>query len=185
VIALGHLREIKDPLLAAQAARMLPAHSRIRIEHYGSSLDVKLARKARAESRQNPRWRWRGERSHAEVLRVLARSDVFVQTSFAEGGSSAMSEAITRGLAVLSTRNPGAVGMLGNAHPGFFPAGDASALAELLMRCEREAGFLRRLRTTSKARAPLFAPEREREAWFSILRDLGLAEGRPSHPIIV
>lgn len=175
VVALGHLRGIKNPLLAARAASLLPADSRIRIEHYGSALDGRLAREARRESARNPRWRWRGERSHSDVLGILAGADAFVETSFAEGGSTAMSEAVVGGMAILSTRTPGAIGMLGNDHPGFFPADDASALADLLSRCERDARFLSSLRAASRKRAPLFAPEREREAWISILLELGLS----------
>jgi putative glycosyltransferase (TIGR04348 family) len=173
VVGLSHLRAIKNPLLAAEAARLLPADSRIRIEHHGAFLDARLAREARRESRRNPRWRWRGERSHSEVLRILASSDAFVETSFAEGGSTAMSEAIVCGTAILSTRTPGAVGMLGNNHPGFFQSGDARALTGLLSRCERDARFLHGLRAASRKLAPLFAPERERDAWLSLLRELG------------
>ena len=176
VVALGHLRAIKNPLLAAQAARLLPDDSRIRIEHYGSSLDAGLARSARRESRQNPRWRWRGECSHSAVARILAGSDAFLETSLAEGGSTAMSEAVVSGAAILSTRTPGAVGMLGPGHRGFFRSGDAVALAGLLSRCERDAPFHQGLRAASRNLAPLFAPEREREAWRSLLRGLGRAD---------
>jgi|SRR5690349_23392840 len=179
VVALAHLRAIKNPLLAAQAARLLPSNSRIRIEHYGSSLDARLTTKARRESRLNPHWRWRGERSHAGVLKILTRSDVFLQTSFAEGGSSAMAEALACGLPILSTRNPGAIGMLGRTHPGFFEVDDAPALADLLMRCDRDPAFLRVLRNASKLRAKLVTPERERKAWFSLLRELGLQARAP------
>jgi putative glycosyltransferase (TIGR04348 family) len=172
VVALGHLRAIKNPLLAARAARLLPADSTVRIEHYGAPLDAALARRARRESKRNPRWRWRGERSHSAVARILARSDAFVETSFAEGGSTAMSEAVVSGAAILSTRTPGAIGMLGRGHRGFFRPGDAAALARLLRRCEREPRFLRGLRAASRKRAPLFAPERERKAWSSLLSEL-------------
>ena len=37
VAVIGHLREVKDPLRAAQAARGLPASSRIRIVHLGAA----------------------------------------------------------------------------------------------------------------------------------------------------
>lgn len=35
VLVVGHLRAEKDPLRAAKAARLLPAVSRIKIEHFG------------------------------------------------------------------------------------------------------------------------------------------------------
>jgi putative glycosyltransferase (TIGR04348 family) len=180
VVAIGHLRAVKDPLLAARAARLLPASSRVRIEHYGSSLDARLARRARQESKENPRWCWRGERSHARTLRILARSHVFVQTSVAEGGSIAMSEAIVSGRPILSTRIPAAIGMLGREHRGFFETGDARALAELLIRCERDARFRRALCTASDRLAPLFAPACEQDAWRSLLAELGLGEPAPA-----
>ena len=36
VAVIGHLRDVKDPLRAAEAARRLPANSRIRIVHLGA-----------------------------------------------------------------------------------------------------------------------------------------------------
>ena len=40
VAVIGHLRDVKDPLRAAAAARLLPAESRIRIEQVGRPLDL-------------------------------------------------------------------------------------------------------------------------------------------------
>jgi hypothetical protein len=40
VVLLAHLRPVKDPLLAAAAARLLPAGSRVRIRHAGTVIDV-------------------------------------------------------------------------------------------------------------------------------------------------
>jgi putative glycosyltransferase (TIGR04348 family) len=172
VIAISHLRRVKDPLLAARAVRMLPSGSKVRIDHYGSVLDAATGRAARRESAANPRWQWRGERQRAVVLRTLAASDVFVQTSLAEGGSSALAEAVVSGVAVLATRIPGTVGMLGRAHPGLFAAGNAFELARLLRRCETDPRFLKRLRGTSARVAPRFDPERELVAWMSLLAEL-------------
>lgn len=172
VVALGHLRTIKNPLLAAEAAELLPASSRIKIEHYGAALDQHLGKHARLISKRNGRWNWRGERSHIEATRILRTARLFVQTSQAEGGSSAIAEAVVTGLPILSARNDGAIGMLGRDHPGFFEPGDARALASLLQRCELDVEFLSRLKAASDRRAPLFAPERERAAWASLLDEL-------------
>jgi len=174
VVALGHLRAVKDPLLAARAARLLPASSCVRIDHYGAALDEHLVRRARRESETNARWSWRGERAHAQVLAILARANAFVQTSRAEGGSSAMSEAIVARLPILATRIPGAVGMLGRDHRGYFEAGDARALARLLERCERDARFRRELGRASARLSRKFTETRERAAWRALLRDLDL-----------
>jgi putative glycosyltransferase (TIGR04348 family) len=169
VVAVGHLRPVKDPLLAAQAVGLLPPESRVQIEHYGSSLDAKLAARARRAAKDDPRWRWRGERSPAQIMKILAGARAFVQTSRAEGGSSALAEAIVSRLPILATRIPGAIGMLGAGHRGFFEPGDAHGLARLLVRCEEDARFRRDLARASARRAPLFAPARERAAWRSLL----------------
>jgi len=174
VVALGHLRAVKDPLLAAHAARLLPRDSRVRIEHFGSARDPAFARRASVETRRNPRWSWLGERTHARTLEILRGADAFVQTSKAEGGSSAMAEAIVCGLPVLSTRIPGAIGMLGRSHAGWFEAGDARGLADLLVRCERDARFRSALREASRRLAPRFAPRVELRAWRTLLSGLGI-----------
>ncbi len=165
VVALAHLRAVKDPFLAAEAARGLPETSRVRILHAGRALDAAHARQARRESAANPRWKWLGPRSHRAALALLARAHALVQTSRAEGGSSAIAEAVVAGLPILCTRIPGAVGMLGRAHPGYCAVGDARGLARLLARAERDPAFRRRLIGRSRALAPRFAPARERAAW--------------------
>jgi putative glycosyltransferase (TIGR04348 family) len=182
VVALGHLRAVKDPVLAAHAARLLPRDSPVRIEHYGSARDPAVARRASAETRRNPRWSWRGERTHARTLEILRGADAFVQTSRAEGGSSAMAEAIVCGLPVLSTRIPGAIGMLGRRHGGYFEPGDARGLAELLVRLERDARFRTSLRAASLRLAPRFSPREELRAWSALLRGLGI-DSRGQDPL--
>lgn len=72
VCAIGHLRPLKDPLLAAEAARGLPADSRVEVHALGRAMTPEMERDARAEERRNPRFRWLGERSHAESLEFLA-----------------------------------------------------------------------------------------------------------------
>lgn len=188
IVVVGHLRAIKSPLLAARAARLLQDDSRIRVDHYGASHDDALAERARRESEANPRWTWRGERSHADLLRALSAADAYVQTSRAEGGSSAMAEAIVAGVPILSTRIAGAVGMLGRDHPGLFACDDARALSRLLARFERDPSFARRLRAASARLAPRHAPGRERDAWSALLDELPRAttsrrrsRDRPSH----
>ena len=61
VAVIGHLRDVKDPLRAAEAARLLPAESRIRIEQVGRAYTPQWAARARAEMAANPRYRWRDD----------------------------------------------------------------------------------------------------------------------------
>ncbi|BDG01314.1 selenoneine biosynthesis selenosugar synthase SenB [Anaeromyxobacter oryzae] len=169
---LAHLREVKGPFLAAEAVRCLPARSRWRVVHLGAALDRDAAERARAEMAGTPRYVWRGDRPRREALGVLAGSDVLLVTSRLEGGSNAVSEAIAAGVPVLSTRVDGSVGVLGPEYPGFFPPGDAAALAALLVRVEDEPEFLAALRRATAALRPLVDPAREREAWRALLAEL-------------
>ncbi len=172
---LAHLRAVKDPLLAARAARRLPSGSRLRVLHAGQALDEELAAAARREQCANPRYRWLGPLPREAAQRVLASSRVLVLCSTSEGGANVVSEAIACGVPVLSTRIDGSVGLLGDDYPGFFDVGDASALAELLRRVETDAAFLDELRRRCEALAPLFTREAEREAWRDLLRELSVA----------
>src|SRR5215470_6960932 len=56
VCVLGHLREVKDPLRAAAAARLLPPDSHVRVLQVGGAMDDEWARAARAEAAVNPRY---------------------------------------------------------------------------------------------------------------------------------
>ncbi len=66
----------------------------------------------------------------------------------------------------------GSVGLLGADYPGYYPVGDAIALARVLRRAEVDAGFLASLARACKARAPLFTPKREVTAWRKLLESL-------------
>lgn len=172
VVSLGHLRAVKDPFVLADAVDLLPAGSRVAAIHAGEALDARHRREARARSRRGGRWRWTGPCRHSCAMKLLGSADAFVQTSIAEGGSIALAEAVVTGLPVLVTRIPAAVGMLGARHPGYFPVGDARALARLLERVETDAAFRARLERASRRLAPRFSREREREAWRALLARL-------------
>jgi len=171
VSVIGHLRPVKDPLRAAVAARLLPASSRIQILHVGGALNTALAKRARRESRSGRRYRWLGEVSHSKALRILAQSRLLVLTSKLEGGANVIGEALACGVPVLSSRIDGSVGLLGPKYPGYFAVGDSRGLARLLLRAERDAKFLGRLRSQCKQRARYIRPERERKAWERLLRN--------------
>lgn len=172
VCVLAHLREVKDPFLAARAVRLLPEGSRVRVVHCGTPLDPGSEARALAEARANPRWRWAGPVQRADALCALAASRALVVSSRLEGGSNAVSEAIACGVPVLSTRIDGSLGVLGADYPGLFPVGDEAALAALLLRLEREPAFEALLRERVDALRPLVEPARERAAWWSLLGEL-------------
>jgi putative glycosyltransferase (TIGR04348 family) len=169
----GHLRPIKDPFLAASAARLVPADSRLRVAQIGAALDDSMRARALAEASDNPRYEWLGERSRRDTLREIAASHVLVVTSRSEGGANVIAEALGARTPVLSTRIDGSLGMLGHDYPGWFPVGDAAALAELLARCERERDAMERLERACDSLRPRFERARERTAWADVLRELG------------
>lgn len=174
VVALAHLRDVKDPFLPARAARRLSVQSRIEILHAGEALDARHAREAARLSRPPSRWRWIGPRDHAGAQRLLASADLFVQTSRSEGGSVALVEALVADRPCLCTRIPAAVGMLGARHPGYFRVGDERGLARLLARAESDPVFRRRLQRATRAVRARFEPAVERAAWRALLAEITL-----------
>lgn len=179
VSVIGHLRDVKDPLRAAEAARLLPATSRIRVTHFGRAYTAEWAAKAKAEMARNPRYRWRDDLPRAAVQKHLRQSHAMVLSSLSEGGANAISEAIVAGVPILASRVDGNVGLLGAKYPGYFPVGDTKALARLLRRLETDASFVAGLRRAIARRAPLFRPEREIAAWRKLIAELPRRTGSP------
>lgn len=172
VSVLCHMRPVKDPFLAADAARLLPAASRVEVVHAGAALSPEAEQRARREDRTNPRWRWLGPLERAEALRLLARSRLMAITSRSEGGANVVTEALACGTPVVATRVEGSVGLLGEDYPGYVPVGDAGALAEALRRCETDPDHLAELEAACRARSELASPERERSAWRELIGEL-------------
>ncbi len=169
---LAHMRPVKDPFRAALAVRLLPADSNIRIVHLGAALDDESAAWARAEMASNPRYRWLGDLPRWKALRVLARCRLLVLTSRMEGGANVVSEALACSVPVLSSSIPGSHGLLGLDYPGYFPVADAEALAQLLVRVERDTSFRQTLREWCARLEPLVDPARERRSWAVLLQEL-------------
>jgi putative glycosyltransferase (TIGR04348 family) len=186
VCVLSNLRAVKDPLRTAEAARLLPAASRVRVLHLGRPLEQALLERAVREPSLNPRYRYLGERPRPQALRLLARCRLLSLTSRLEGGANVVSEAIAAGVPVVASRIPGSLGLLGRDYPGYFPAGNTRALARLLRRTETDAAFREDLARRCRMLRPLFAPARERSAWRALLAEVeggargGSARGSPA-----
>lgn len=172
VVVAGHLRAEKDPMLAAKAARALPASSRIKVCHLGFALTQPFARQARLESEANPRYQWIGGVPHWQSRRRIARSRLLLLTSKSEGGPSVLSEAIMNNVPILSTRISATSGILEPDYPGLFPVGDQRRLAELLDRCETDKGFYRELVGKIRELKKRFAPATELNAWKRLMSEL-------------
>jgi putative glycosyltransferase (TIGR04348 family) len=163
-IAVGHLRIEKDPLTLLRAFGKLPADLPIRLRHVGAPLDAHLGRAARELARSDSRYRYLGALPHGITRAAIASADLLIHPSFMEGGANVVVETVTSGGAVVASRIDGNVGMLGQDYPGYFPAGDADALAEILVRCARERKLRGLLQTACRARRPLFHPRTEQRA---------------------
>jgi putative glycosyltransferase (TIGR04348 family) len=172
VCVIGHLREEKDPLRTAFAVRKLPADSRIEVIHVGQALDESLSVKAQAESGQNPRYRWIGQRSHKKTRELLAQSDLVCITSKMEGSSNVLSEALASNVPVIASRISGLIGTLDSKFPGFYPVGGTAKLRRLLLKCERDRPFYQALKRYCRKLAPLVKPKRELENWRALLKEI-------------
>jgi putative glycosyltransferase (TIGR04348 family) len=182
-VMVGHLRQVKSPQTLFAAARLLCRRADIRIRHIGdASGEPALGDEARATGRDCLNYAWLGALPHAATLDEIRRADVLVHTSALEGGAHAILEAVRCGTPVLASRVPGNVGMLGQDYQGYFPHGDAGALAQLLQGCragqlsENPAGhLLGRLAAQCALRAPLFDAAAERSALLNLLQELETA----------
>ena len=183
-VAVGHLRDEKDPLTLMRAARLLTAFGTeeataaiqvipaIRIVHIGGALDATLGEEAGRTMQACPNYRWLGNLPHAAARRWIARSQALVHMSRMEGGANVVIEAVRSGVPVLASRIDGNVGLLGRDYAGFFEAGDAQALATLMQRFAAGPAFAAHLRAQCALREPGFAPAAERAAVRALLADM-------------
>ena len=175
-VMVGHLREEKSPQTLFAAARLLRARPDIHIDHIGAPLDPALGEQARQTAAECPNYRWLGGLDHEATRRRIQRAHVLVHCSRIEGGAHVLMEAICSGTPVLASRIDGNVGMLGADYAGYFPWGDAQALANLLLRCRDDApgaaSIFSGLQAQCRLRAPLFEPAAERAALLALLQEL-------------
>ncbi len=173
-VAVGHLRDEKDPETLMRAARLLAAGGAATptIAHVGDALDPALADAARATMRDCPAYRWLGPLPHTVARRAIAGARALVHMSRMEGGANVVIEAVRSGVPVLASAIDGNVGLLGAGYAGYFPTGDAAALAALMRRFIDDAPFARHLAAQCAAREPLFRPAAERQGVQRLVLDL-------------
>lgn len=169
-VAIGHLREEKDPRTLMRAARLLRHDTNICIEHIGHALDDELAEEARRTAVECPRYRWIPGLPHEETRRVLARSHALVHPSRLEGGANVVIEAVRSRVPVLASEIDGNLGLLGCDYPGYFPVGDAEVLVSLMRRFVAEANFVVELRDCCRGLEQRFDPVVEAAAVRALLR---------------
>ena len=135
-----------------------------------------LADAARATRRDCPHYRWLGGLPHEATRRHIQRAHLLVHPSRMEGGAHVIMEAALCGTPVLASRMDGNVGMLGAGYGGYFPAGDAAALAALLRQARREQGqggvLLSGLQAQLASISGQFEPAAEKAALLGLLSEL-------------
>lgn len=179
VSMIGHLRPEKDPLTFMRAAELITSR-RARLVHIGGPLDPALGDAAQDMAARNPRYQYLGELPHAAARQRLKRSHAMVIASRMEGGANVIIESVTSGVPVIASDINGNRGMLGEDYAGYFPVGDAAALAAMIDRSIEDSAFYAQLRAQCAARAPLFDPATERAAVLDLVDNLLLAH--PSAP---
>ena len=175
VCVVAHLREEKDSLCTAFAARGVPEESRLRVIHLGMAHNQEWADAARHEMTVNPRYHWLGEVPAWRVRRVYGKAHLMVLSSIMEGGANVISESVIAGLPVIASEIHGSVGLLGADYPGYYPPKDTDALRTLLWRAETDPGFVANLAARGADRAGNFTPEKERDGWRHVLEALGVS----------
>ena len=170
-VMVGHMRDVKSPGTLFEAAGLLRHRADIQINHIGRAEEDIWSQRALQAQADCPSYRWLGALPHGETRGAIQRAHVLVHTSALEGGAHVIMEAVCSGTPVLASRVDGNVGMLGADYAGYFPHGDAAALARLLEDCRDTqsagnpaSGLLSTLRAQCALRAPLFAPDIERAA---------------------
>lgn len=172
MVAIGHLRPEKDPETLMRAVRLLPAHLALDVVHIGNPLDEALADAARRTMKTCALYQWIGGLPATETRERLARAHALVHMSRMEGGANAVIEAIRSDVPVIASRIDGNVGLLGDDYGGYFPAGDAGALAAAMARFVEDEPWRALLQAQCAARSPRFAPERESAAVRGLFADM-------------
>lgn len=178
ICMIGHLRAEKDPLTFMRASALVTS-PKARLLHIGGALEPALGQAAEATAAATARYRWLGNLPHRTTRQRLARSHAMAICSLMEGGANVIIEAVTCGVPVLASDISGNRGMLGLDYAGYFPVGDASALARLIERSIDEPAFYALLKGQCAARAALFAPDVERMALLKLADSMFCAH--PGH----
>lgn len=169
VVILSHLRDVKDPLMCARAARLLPGYSTIVVHHVGEAHNEEWEELANVETEENPRYWWHGPLDRDDALELMATATVLACTSLLEGGANVVTEAIAMGVPVVGTKIDGNTGLLGDDYPGLVPVKDDLAMSELLHRLEGQPALLADLQSRIDARKPITEPATEEAAWAALI----------------
>ena len=109
-----------------------------------------------------------------ETRKILSQSNVLLITSKNEGAGRVVGEAIELEIPIISTRNSGVLGVLGDAYKGYYPVSNSKVLSKILMRAEDDVNFLESLNEQCQSKAHLFSPEVEKQSWSKLISEISL-----------
>lgn len=170
VIMAGNARREKNVPLVLAACDQLPGESKVVVRMYGDA-EGDLAQQLLAATAGPSPFQWKGKTDHESLMRVMAGSDLLLNSSVQEGGANAVCEAVSLCLPVVASDIVGNVGMLGDGYEGYFPSGDVAGLVRLLLRAESDRGFYERLKSQVESRAVVFAWENELRMWEKVVNN--------------
>lgn len=127
-----HLLELLDSW--EQIVRHRPRATLILVGEGGSYRSVEAALHARVADSADLRRTVRLTGHVSAVRGYLQSIDVFVLPSRTEGMSNALLEAAAEGRAIVASRIPGNVAVLGEDYPFYVEPGDVDAMAEIILR---------------------------------------------------
>lgn len=169
LVLVGHQRPEKDPLTAVRALLSLPAALPVRLFHIGAALDPALAAEVAELGVRDSRYHWLGALSAGATRQWIKRCHLLLLPSLIEGGANVLIEAVTSSVPVLGSDIPGNRGMLGADYPGWFSAGDAESLAELILRAAQDRNYYAILSLRCAEKVSLFSPAQECAAVCSLM----------------
>lgn len=169
ISVVGHPRPVKRPFLTIESVSKHPEWEDLEVWLIGKALDDESRRKAEEWGEKDARFRWFGGLPREEALKLLAKSNLTVNSSVSEMGANAILEAMTIGVPVLASRVEGNEGLLGEDYPGYF---DEDELENVLQAVVDKRVDLKEWVRLATERLPLFSRERESACWLELLEDL-------------
>jgi putative glycosyltransferase (TIGR04348 family) len=172
ISVIGHLRPEKDPFCTAESLQYLRPESKIKVLHLGRAMSPEMKSQAKVYNKELKNYQWLDELSHPETLQQLSRSHLMVISSLMEGGAHVVTEAIAIGVPVIASDIPGNRGLLGDDYPGYYPVGEAKALALAIQKAEFEPAFYKSLEAHIQKRKHYVQPEFELNSIKAVLSRL-------------
>ena len=176
VCVIGHLRDEKDALRAALAARLVPQKSKIRVNLFGKAYSDHWAKKAQNEMINNKRFRWYGEVPKWRIRQEYAKTNLMVISSTQEGGANVISEAIIANVPVIASKISGNVGLLGPQYPAYYPQKNEHALAKIIVKAETNLNFLDSILHYYQSIKKFYLPEKEHKDWLLLVNKVMAAK---------